>query len=238
MSAQLVDVDRWRRWLATGPGAGRRRAWFDGQPRLRGWTVDDLISPTTSAATDAMQAALVELAQSGDGDAAYLLLVQLRPGLHRLVRWTVATGLLPWHEATGEVRAVFFETIYRHPLGRRPTKIAANLILDTRQRIQRSHRSIPPLADDPTVEDAEEPHDEQMVDPVSSLAVLAMIQTAVQRLPGSPSSRNLTIDLAYRAWILDQPPSLIAAELGLGTSTISTRLHRLRSTLDREDLLC
>ena len=72
----------------------------------------------------------------------------------------------------------------------------------------------------------------------ADLAVLAAIRAAVDRLPGSESSRNLAAVMAYRAWILDQPQASIAAELGIGPRTVTSPLHRLRTVLGRRDLLC
>ena len=254
MTGQLVDVGRWGRWLEGRRGAARWEQWSTDHPTLRGWTTPDVVSPVGSGRTDAMQAALVALAQDGEGEAAQLLLVQMRPGLTRLCRWSVASGMWPWDESTDEVRAAFFETLYRHRLDRRPHKIAANLILDTRQRITRSNR--PPghpggngwsdrgraprstgqetgrpagLMVEPTAGDG---------DPGARLVATAAIVAAVGRLPGSAPSRRLTATVAYRAWILDQPRSTIAAELGLEAGTVNTRLHRLRAMVDRRDLLC
>ncbi len=250
MTGQLVDVGHWQQWLEGRRGTARWEQWSGDHPALQGWTTTDLIAPTGSERTDAMQAALVAVAQRGEGEAAHLLLVQLRPGLTRLCRWSVGRHMWSWHEATDEVRAAFFETLYRHRLDRRPRKIAANLILDSRQRLTRSNRAATGSGPDtwsrhhqrpsssgrrpgPTVEPTAYDHD-----PGSGLAARSAIVAAVERLPGSASSRRLTATMAYRAWILDQPRSAIAAELGLGAGTVSTRLHRLRSVVDRRDLLC
>ena len=242
MTARLVDPDRLARWLE-GP-AGRRRlaAWAEGWPGLAGWSVADLIDPVGSPATDAMQAALVAVAQDGDGDAAVLLLVQLRPGLTRIVA-NAAGGGWSWPEAVDEVRAAFYETVYRHRLDRRPTKIAANLVLDTRQRVgrwQRRSRPHPtPGGRPPALATGPEAsaHPAEPADPAARLAAVGAIRDAVDRLPGSAASRRLTADLAYRAWFLEQPRSVIARDLGLGTGNVATRLHRLRAAVDRRDLI-
>ncbi len=83
-SGTLVDVDGWRRWWQSRSAQQRWRRWAVREPALLGWTVDDLAHPVGSQRTDAMQAALVAMAQQGNGDAATTLLVQLRPGLIRL----------------------------------------------------------------------------------------------------------------------------------------------------------
>ncbi len=265
-ATRLVDVEWWGRWLNSRAGRRRWSIWAAEQPPLAGWQPAELLSPIGCGPTDAMQASLVAVAQGGDGDAAFVLLVQLRPGLHRLARWSAANGLWPPQESVAEVRASFFETLYRHRLDRRPTKIAANLILDTRQRISRSSRAA--RADD----DRRRSHVQQRLpnglrslgptrpgrsgiaegvegapvgpggvdgalDPIGNLTVGAALAAAVERLPGSDSSRRLTASVAYRAWILDQPRAVIASDLGLGAATVTTRLHRLRSVVDRADLI-
>lgn len=243
-SARLVDVDRWHRWLLGRRGVDAWRRWSQEHQTLEGWSPAELLWPHGSERTDGMQAALVALSQDGEGDAAHLLLVQLRPGLTRLTRWAAGTGRWPWEESTDEVRATFFETLYRHRLDRRPHKIAANLILDTKQRLHRSRPGPTPglrptgdgrgtAADTETLDALATGHP----DPTSDLAVRTTILAAVGRLPGSPSSRELTATVAYRAWILDQPRSTIAADLGLRSGTVAVRLHRLRALVDRRDLV-
>lgn len=216
MMTALVDVEDWRRWRTSSAGRKRWHAWTTDWPVLRAWELDDLASPTGSPRTDAMQAALV--------------------------------GLRSSQEATEEVRAIFFETIYRHSLARRPAKIAANLVLDTRQRLTRSSlRAGPDQWQNPgrdqgpsrLLDSASEVGIASVwdADPLSSMAVSATLQAAVGRLPGSASSRRLTATLAYRAWILEEPRAIIAADLDLPVTMVSKRLHRLRALVRREDLV-
>lgn len=181
-----------------------------------------------------MQAALVGLAQRGEGEAATTLLVQLRPGLHRIVRWAAASGYLSWPDALDEVRAVFFETLYRHPLERRPNKIAANLILDTRQRLQRANLGI--LSSDLGGVDSVEPP-EPGHDPLAALLVANVLRAGLDRLPGSDQSKQLTAIIAFRAWVLDHARAEIAEDLGLATETVTSRLHRLRTIMPRDQLV-
>lgn len=181
-----------------------------------------------------MQAGLVGLAQQGDGTAAWTLLVQLQPGLLRLVRTSSTCDGRSWPDAADEVRSVFFETVCRHPLERRPSKIAANLLLDTRQRLRRGplrSRSTESPTSDRALISAVDRGARSIPDPVGQLALEVEIGRAIRRLPGSPSSRRLTATVAVRAWILDEPRDLIAEELGLPPSAITKRLHRLRALL-------
>lgn len=179
-----------------------------------------------------MQAALVRLAQDGEGEAALTIAVQLRPGLVRLTTRAAATQAVAWDDAAQEVRAVFFETLCRHRLHRRPHKIAANLILDTRQRLIRG-RVLPDRGLSHGITPSHRPGmgDQAGHGLRSDLEVVATLRSTIEALPGSESSRQLTAAVAYRAWILDEPLHDIARELGIGRETVTTRLHRLRSAL-------
>lgn len=230
----LVNVEAWWRWRNSRSGIGTWRRWASTDPALLGWSTADLEAPQSSSRTDAMQAALVELAQRGEGDAVTTLLVQLRPGLHRIVRWVAASGHLSWPDALDEVRAVFYETISRHPLERRPARIAANLILDTRQRLQRTGIARPASAD--LVRHPVEPA-ESGDDPLAALLIGSVLRAGLARLPGSDESKQLTATIAFRAWILDQARTDIAEDLGLAPETVTTRLHRLRTIMPRDELV-
>lgn len=186
-----------------------------------------------------MQAALVAMAQEGNGDAATTLLVQFRPGLIRLARWVAVAADLSWPDAIDEVRAVFFETLYRHPLERRPNSIAANLLLDTRQRVIRAHRRTSQrdglAATGARAEPVADVGPTGNVDPISRLLVTQVLQAGLDQLPGSDESRALTATIAYRAWVLDQPRSDIARDLGLNREVVTSRLHRLRTNIARQE---
>lgn len=229
----LVAVEAWRRWAVSRRGQGRRLSWERRFPSLQGWAVDELGSPASSGRTDRMQRDLVALAQEGESEAALTLLVQLRPGLVRLVRWLTARGSGGYDESVDEVRAAFYETLCRHPLDRRPARIAANLLLDTRQRLHRSQlrAARTSAADDAELDRLRSRHPALAPDPVDGLVVLWAIRRAIDDLPGSPQSRLLTARAAYRAWILGQPRAVVAEELGLGPAAVSTRLHRLRRSV-------
>jgi hypothetical protein len=230
------DVMRtWDQWAGSGRGAQVLRRWRGCDSALDGWTLAELRSPVSSARTDAMQAALVRLAQQGDAAAAATLTVQLRPGLSRLVRWALGADHRFWSagEAAAEVLGVFSEILMGHCLARRPGKVAANLLYDTRQRIWRTRSreartrqaalaaaSVPPA----------EPSPLDRPDTVTGeLDLVAAVSSALEQLAGSETSRRLTAELAYRAWILDQPSKAIAHELGMGREAVSSRLCRLRA---------
>ncbi len=245
----LDDVVReWDRWAASPRATRTIRQWAEADPALTGWTPDQLRSPRSSARTDAMQGALVALAQRDQAAAVRTLMVQLRPGLVGLTRRTMGRlgpggqSVGSRGEAEAEVLSAFGETLVRHRLDRRPTKIAANLLLDTHQRLWRAagreqrigaatataSAARSNLAYQP--ECRPEQHPELATD---ALELVAAVAAALHQLTGTEKNRRLTAELAYRAWILDEPSAGIARELGLERKMVDTRLCRLRSSLRR-----
>jgi len=232
-------ADRWLRWAETSGGGRVLTRWIDHHPHLADWTAKELTNPVSGPRTDAMQATLVKLAQNGSAEAGITLLIQLRPGLARLARTACGWDWILNHDVTDEVQATFFEVLYRHDLDRRPNRIAANLLLDTRQKLwRRVPRSGPPtVALDPTPHrgglDRRPGPDEADPEPawVASVDMWLHLQDGVNGLPGSEASKRLTATMAYRAWIEDESTSAIAADLGVAPQTVATRLYRLRRIL-------
>jgi DNA-directed RNA polymerase specialized sigma24 family protein len=232
--------ERWLSWARSTDGVATINGWAAGHPPLRGWSSNDLVNPTSSQATDAMQAVLVELAQAGSAEAGLTLLVQLRPGLIRLARTAVHWEWMMSHDINEETQATFFEVLFRHRLDRRPKRIAANLLLDTRQRLWRRHpRSGPPTVVTQAMGDGElwwsgdRPSGvgRNAPSPVQELEIRLHLADVLRRLPGSEASRRLTAMMAYRAWIEGHSTASIASELGVEPQTVSTRLYRLRRIL-------
>ncbi len=81
----------------------------------------------------------------------------------------------------------------------------------------------------PAAADGQPGDPSEMVDGALDLA--AAIACAFDRMTGSGPSRQLNAQVAYRAWILDEPSAAIARHLGVERKTIDTRLCRLRSAV-------
>ncbi len=228
-------VSRWHCWFLSRRGRRTVAAWALAHPALRNWTADELAAPVGGPVTDEMQAALIIEAQAGDVDAAMTLLVQFRPGLLSLLRSRLASGN-PWPpaELANEIKACFFETLLCHRTDRRPTKIAANLLLDTRHRLRttdRQHTSA--VSQSPHVETVDNGGEDSEADMV---ATLHSLRSTLDRLPGSTASRRFSAAVAYRAWVLDEPQKQIAADLKVDPELVSTRLHRIRQAVRAADL--
>jgi len=192
-----------------------------------------------------MQAALVDLAQSGDQEALTTLVVQLRPGLLRLLRWVRASAIRTESpsDTESEVLGTLTETVLDHSLQRRPRLIAANVLLDTRQKIWRAQgramRSRDAMAraawsgvggDGGPIGHGERPELRPDL-AVGAIDLVGDVAAALGTLPVTASSRRLTAEVAYRAWILDEPSGAIAAQVGLRPDAVRARLSRLRSAV-------
>ena len=140
MSDMLDDVvHSWESWVRSPRATQHLVRLATRHPDFETWTLDELRSPRSSPRTDAMQAALVAEAQRRDNDALATLIVQLRPGLVHLIGWAARNYHGDrWSEADDDVVGLFGETVLHHRLDRRPRLIAANLLLDTRQKIWRA----------------------------------------------------------------------------------------------------
>jgi len=219
---------RWQHWALSVLGIETLARWALEDRALSGWSNEELVSPVGSGRTDTMQAALVSLAQGGSAEAGLTLLVQLRPGLIRLARTAANWEWIRVGDINEEVQATFFETLFRHDLGRRGHKIAANLLLDTRQKMWRSQ----PRSGPPTISIGDEPSPgHRPVPQVDEVGLWLHLREAVRDLPGSDESRQLTATMAYRAWIEEESSTTIARDLGVAPQTVSTRLYRLRRIL-------
>lgn len=228
-------VDRWQLWVCSAPGQRCWAHWAQRWPALADIDEDTLGHPTTGHRTDAMQACLVAIAQGYDNgnfrdEATLTLLVQLRPGLLALTRslWN-SRQFQPFDDLAFEVKAVFFETLMRHDLARRPTKIAANLLLDTRQRVVRTSPRRP-SSPDASLKAATSADSLPAID-TSSVSVRVALRSEVAELSGVGHFGPSNAELVYRAWFLEHTNRDIANAFGITPSLVSTRLNRVRRGL-------
>lgn len=130
--------------LAAGPLGGRLPLWAASEPALSGFaSCQQLLRHLRglrgrAEAEDAILAALIRQARS-DPLAARFVLQALLPGLKRLA----GRILLEAHqreELWSALLAHCWERIRCYPLERRPTRIAANLLLDTLKKTTREFR--------------------------------------------------------------------------------------------------
>lgn len=161
--------------LASSPATSAALArWGSLEPALDGWADLDALRTTVHDRTDPeradqLLAALARLAAvTGHGDvlAARVVLQLLVPGA---VRLSQSLAQMIGDQATSEA-AVFAELtilIRTYPWRRRPRRIAANLLLDCRQRLLRNHYRAQPeisagLSLHDTVHTAADDHDDRI----------------------------------------------------------------------------
>jgi DNA-directed RNA polymerase specialized sigma24 family protein len=224
----------WAHWMATPRAERQLASWVADHPALEGWPLQQLETPRSSPRTDTMQAALVQLAQGGDQTAVLVLLTQLRPGLLCISRADRRRSeMRDCATEGGDVVAFACETILRHPLDRRPSSIAANLLLDTRQRLHRARGANPvdrgvPIAGHRQADLATVDESEACID---GLDLVDRLASAIERSTTDRRSRQLSAEVAFRAWFLDEPAPTIAAAVGLRPDAVRARLSRLRAAV-------
>ncbi len=139
----LVQLDReWER-IADSP-AGRRavRKWADEQPLLAGVRslrqLVELVNVRGRAEESDAILLLVLRDAASDDLAARTVLQAMMPAVKNLTAKFSTCGAWSAEETAAVVVAAMWERIRTYPVERRPKKVAANLALDTRQRVWRS----------------------------------------------------------------------------------------------------
>ncbi|MFZ4585090.1 MAG: hypothetical protein ACOYNI_07650 [Acidimicrobiia bacterium] len=172
-----LDID-WQ-IVAASPAAQTACRRWGTDPALRGCrTPDDVLARTDrrygAAAADAVLAALARRAGT-DTMAARTLLQALVPGMVSLARRHGAP-IVP--DAADHVVAIALERIRTYPFDRRPRAIAANVLLDTHQRMCRQRAESREtfghdLTEIPAIETANAAHD--VIDLVAAAVERAVI---------------------------------------------------------------
>jgi hypothetical protein len=196
-------------------------------------TLAELIAVTERradpAASDRVLAALARLASASPADdlAARTLLQMLLPGAKALAR------RLPWLGDRGEraaaITACLYERIRTYPFDRRPARIAANLLGDTRQRLLYHARgagrplevSLECLAEQGMV--AEPPP----LGPTAAEELLALLTWAV----GGGHLTRAQAHLIGQSRIAGTPCDELAQAAGLGAHSLRRRRQRAERAL-------
>lgn len=138
METDPVDqLDREWRQLSSGPLRSKLRAWAEHEPALAPFVdpvtlIRFLRRPGPWAARDALLKALLFRARV-DPLAGRVVLEALLPGLKRVAE-RVILDARDRDELWSLLLAYAWEQIRTYPLERRPSRIAANLLLDTRRK--------------------------------------------------------------------------------------------------------
>lgn len=201
------------------------RHWADTQPALSPFSdLDQMLvhvhrrgHPATS---DRVLAALASLAPADDL-AARALLQALLPGLKAL---THSFGWRGDHEETAAtVVAACWERIRTYPIERRPRRIAANILLDTRQRVVRQYNL--------SICEANETSPEEIVSAEAAahpgVELLGHVGDALRRRCLDPDEARLIL----LTRLADVPLSRIAVGSGRGPETLRRRRRAAEARL-------
>jgi DNA-directed RNA polymerase specialized sigma24 family protein len=146
MGSVLIQLDRdWARLLRDGAAARR----LDDVLALAGVSslaaLEQHVRTASPADADRVLVSLVARAVEGDAAAARVLLQLLLPGVRRLARTWWALG--DADERAAAAVAAVYDRIRRYPIARRPSRIAANILMDAATDLRRAARATPPVAD-------------------------------------------------------------------------------------------
>jgi hypothetical protein len=220
--------DEWR-YLARSPRTAQTLAGWSSDPALAGFSdLDEIVAEIQRRgrpeASDRILLALLRRA-AVDNLAAQTVLQALIPGLKSLMSAYRLTGE-PEEVATAVVEAAF-ERIRRYPCDRRPARVAANLLHDTRQTLWRDgsrERSLR-LATEPLTEavmNIRVPGGRSGTDELVDL-----VGEAVRRGRLRPSGARLIL----LTRVLDVPIEELAEETGTKPLTLRKRRVRAQAAL-------
>jgi DNA-directed RNA polymerase specialized sigma24 family protein len=187
MPPTLFDhLDReWQHLTASRQGRDALTRWEPTHPVLEGHhSLDNLVRVVNdrarTAVADTILVALARLAPT-DTIAARTVLEAVMPGLKRLCK--TRQGLAEPEEVTAQIIALAWEQIRTYPIQRRPRRIAANILRDTRQRLDRTQRAWRPLPHPPLPPgDVAEPDAETRNENEPGLVVLDAVRRGHLRL--------------------------------------------------------
>jgi len=230
---QLLDRlhDEWLH-LARSPQAAQTLAGWAVDPALRGFSnLEEVIAEIhrrgRPAESDRILLALLRRAATNNL-AAQTVLQALMPGLKSLMSAYRLTGD-PEEVATAVVEAAF-ERIRRYPCDRRPARVAANLLHDTRQVLWRDgcreHRLR--LATEPLTEPAVSGMRGSVTQDRSSTDELVdLVAEAVRLRHVRPCGARLIL----LTRVLDVPVEALAYETGTKALTVRKRRQRAEAAL-------
>jgi len=235
MSRSVFDaLDRtWAR-LASSPDAAAALERWRPDPALAAPDLDTLVARVWAASKADADRAHAALAAQGPSDpvAARVLLQILRPGLRNLGRRLALGG--SFDDVDHELLALAWERIRTYRIDRRPTAVAANILLDVRKRYVRAvlgpaHGpvSLDHVAESqrPVVPSAE--HEALEAEVPSLHRAHARLSAAVDR--GTITAQSATV--VWRTRVQQDDDAEVAAELGVGVRTLQRRRQRAERLL-------
>lgn len=196
--------------------------------------LDMLVARVWAASKPAADRACAELARRAPADqvAARVLLQVLRPGLRNLGRRLALGG--SFDDVDQELLAIAWERIRTYPIDRRPSSIAANVLLDVRKAYVRGAAGPEtrllslddlPASRSPTAPSAE--HEALDAHGPSLRRAHARLTAAIDR--GAITSASAFV--VWRTRVQEDDEAEVAADLGVGVRTLQRRRQRAEREL-------
>lgn len=235
MSRSVFDaLDRtWAQVASSRDGAAALERWR-GDAVLGAPDLDTLVArvwEASKADADRAHAALAARAPS-DPVAARVLLQILRPGLRNLGRRLALGG--SFDDVDHELLALAWERIRTYRVDRRPTAVAANILLDVRKHYVRAvlDPASGPVSLDhvgerrgPAAPSAE--HEALEAEVPSLRSAHARLMAAISR--GAITAQSATV--VWRTRVQQEDDAEVAAELGVAVRTLQRRRQRAERLL-------
>ena len=213
--------------LAAGPLAARLRLWSAQEAALAGFATPQLLLRHLrglrghTAAEDEILTALVRQAGS-DPLAARVVLQALLPGLKTIAR-RILLDADRRDELWSALLAHCWERIRGYPLERRPTRIAANIVLDTLKTTTREFRR--------ELRDRDRFGHELPLEQAAAAPVDGDVQRLLQRAVAAAAISEEEAELIVRTRIDRADMHTLAAKTGVTYHTLNTRRLRAEKRL-------
>ena len=222
---QLLDAE-WTHLARSRHGRRRLAEWSITSPELAG--LGDLGALVVHAnergdvcESDRVLAALARRA-AVDDLAARTLLQAVMPGMRCLARRYQHVATTTMEDPASLVIAFAYERIRTYPFDRRPDRIAANVLLDTRQRLQRTvGRSEPKVVSLESL-----PFEPAGQGPVYDESRALLDDAVARKVIGARDA-----DLIALTRVADYPIGELAAQLGCRAQTLRQRRRRAEARL-------
>ena len=219
--------DKWNSWSQTPLAKKELAIWRLKEPSLRHWDLCQLGKPAFGAQrVDEMQASLVRLTQANFSYAGLALVLQLRPALKNLSKFSKCPA-----ERDSEVLSYFYEVLLSRDLNKRPNKIAANLVLDTKQKLYRKMMKANRLEKTLQSQSVVEYYRKESAWGIESpIVTVEIIKSALNMQKNTQSNLRLS-EIAFRHWIVGDSIQEIADKFSLSKTAVTTKLWRLRKKI-------
>lgn len=236
LNRDLVDAE-WNRLCGDGRGAQALARWA-GDEHLAAPTLDALVARITSAPpadADAALVALVRRAVEGDVVAAWATLRCLQPAIAALAsRFCWRTNRA---DVAAELLSYAWERIATYPVSRRPSKVAANVILDVRKRylsaVVRPTAEVTLEEDAPSTGSASSAEDEALARLEPPIDVRSALRHVVNSAVDANDITPETAEVFWRHRVLGHSVAAIAADTGVTDDAVRRRVHRATTALAR-----